>query len=148
LVKGWSVARAGEILAAAGARNFCINAGGDILTRGCPAPEPYWRIGIQHPIRRDKLAAVVAVTNQAIATSGAAERGDHIWDPHNGLAPSGVLSVTIIGPDLAAADAYATAAYAMGSAGPGWTARLSGYEAMTILADRNVLSTMGFPAVE
>jgi hypothetical protein len=35
----------------------------------------------------------------------------------------------------------------MGERGPWWTARLKGYEAMTILADGRVLSTPGFPAV-
>jgi thiamine biosynthesis lipoprotein len=147
LVKGWSAVRAAEILDAAGARNYCINAGGDIIARGRPFPDPYWRFGIQHPLLRDRLAVVVEVRDQAIATSGAYERGNHIVDPHTGRPPDDVLSVTIIGPDLAVADAYATAAYAMGKAGPAWTARLDGYEAMTILADETVLSTMGFPSV-
>ena len=57
-----------------------------------------------------------------------------------------MLSVTVVGPDLGTADAYATAAFAMGARGPHWTARLPrGYEAMTILADDQVLSTPGFP---
>ena len=62
--------------------------------------------------------------------------------------PRGILSVTIVGADLATADAYATAAYAMGLAGPAWTAWLidRGYEALIILADETVLSTSGFPA--
>lgn len=93
------------------------------------------------------MAAVVVATDLAIATSGAYERGDHIVDPHSGQSPSGLLSVTIVGPDLATADAYATAAYAMGREGPSWTARLvsAGYEAMTILDDQTVLSTPAFP---
>ncbi len=90
---------------------------------------------------------MVAITDEAIATSGASERGNHIVDPHTGRPPGGVLSVTIVGPDLTTADAYATAAYAMGTAGPAWTARLAGYQAMTILADETVLSTMGFPSI-
>ena len=147
LVKGWSIVRAAEILAAAGARNFMINAGGDIVTRGCPFPELYWRIGIQHPSDRQSLAAVVALSDRAIATSGAYERGQHIVDPHTGRPPEGILSVTIIGDDLATVDAYATAAFAMGAAGPAWTARLAGHEAMTIKADGTVLSTMGFPSL-
>ncbi|HEY1366743.1 MAG TPA: FAD:protein FMN transferase [Gaiellaceae bacterium] len=73
-------------------------------------------------------------------------RGEHVLDPHTRRPPRGVLSVTITGPDLATADAYATAAFAMGAAGPHWTARLRGYEAMTILSDERVLSTPGFPA--
>jgi FAD:protein FMN transferase len=55
--------------------------------------------------------------------------------------------VTVLGPEPATADAYATAAYAMGpDFGPPWTARLRGYEAMTILENGTVLSTGGFPA--
>ena len=56
-----------------------------------------------------------------------------------------VLSVTITGPVLADADAFATAAFAMDGRGPEWTARLVGYEAMTIMADGRVLSTAGLP---
>jgi thiamine biosynthesis lipoprotein len=83
----------------------------------------------------------------AVATSGLYERGDHIVDPSSRRAPDGVLSVTVAGPDLGTADAYATAAFAMGSDGPGWTLGLDGYEAMTILADDTVLTTPGFPQV-
>jgi FAD:protein FMN transferase len=69
-----------------------------------------------------------------------------VLDPHSGAAPTGILSVTITGPDLATADAYATAAFAMGGRrATNWTARLRGYEAMTILDDGRVLSTPGFP---
>ena len=50
--------------------------------------------------------------------------------------------------ELATADAYATAAFAMGEAGPEWTASLGLYEAMTILADGRVLLTPGFPCVK
>jgi thiamine biosynthesis lipoprotein len=51
----------------------------------------------------------------------------------------------VIGPDLGLADAYSTAAFAMGLDGPAWTIGLHGYEAMTILADRTVLCTPNFP---
>jgi FAD:protein FMN transferase len=53
--------------------------------------------------------------------------------------------VTVTGPDLGTADAYATAAFAMGAGGPAWTRGLRGYEAMTILAGDVVLYTPGFP---
>jgi FAD:protein FMN transferase len=147
LVKGWAVDRAGELLDAAGARNYSLNAGGDIRLRGAPLPEPRWRIGIQHPRVRDKIAAVVEGNDLGVATSGAYARGEHVVDPHTRRAPAGVLSVTIVGPELATADAYATAAFAMGEAGPEWTASLGLYEAMTILADDRVLLTPGFPSV-
>jgi FAD:protein FMN transferase len=148
LVKGWAVDRAGDVLDEAGARNYSLNAGGDIRLRGAPLPEPRWRVGIQHPLVRDKIAAVVEGNDVAVATSGAYARGEHVVDPHTGRPPSGVLSVTIVGPELATADAYATAAFAMGEAGPEWTASLGLYEAMTILADDRVLLTPGFPSVK
>jgi FAD:protein FMN transferase len=147
LVKGWAVDRAGDLLDQAGARNYSLNAGGDIRLRGAPLPEPRWRVGIQHPRVRDKIAAVVEGNDVAVATSGAYARGEHVVDPHTGRPPAGVLSVTIVGPELATADAYATAAFAMGEAGPEWTATLGLYDAMTILADDRVLLTPGFPSV-
>jgi len=147
LVKGWAVDRAGEVLEAGGARNYSLNAGGDIRLRGAPLPDPVWQVGIQHPRVRDRIAAVVEGSDVAVATSGAYARGEHVLDPHTGRPPAGVLSVTIVGPELATADAYATAAYAMGEAGPDWTTTLGLYEAMTILADDRVLLTRGFPSV-
>jgi thiamine biosynthesis lipoprotein len=146
LVKGWSVDRAAGLLEAAGARSFCIDAGGDVRVRG-GATGRDWRIGIRHPRQRDRVAAVLAARDLAVATSGAYERGEHIVDPHTGRPPEGVLAVTVVGPDLATADAYATAAYAMGARGPRWTARLRGYGAMTILAGDEVLSTPAFAAL-
>ena len=142
-VKGWAVERAAAILDRAGSSDYAINAGGDIRTRG------RWRIGIQHPRESQAVAKVVEGDDLAIATSGAYERGEHVRDPHTGAAPAGILSVTVTGPDLATADAYATAAYAMGSRRAiDWTARLRGYEALTILADGRVLVTPGFPSVD
>jgi FAD:protein FMN transferase len=148
LVKGWAVDRAAEILEEAGARNFAIYAGGDIVVRGRPSFDDRWHVGIRHPHRSDRVAAVLQASDLAIATSGAYARGDHVLDPHTGLPPTGLLSVTITGPELATADAYATAAFAMGARGPAWTAQLDGYEAMSILENDTVLSTPRFPAVD
>jgi thiamine biosynthesis lipoprotein len=142
-VKGWALDGAGAILAAAGARNFCLHAGGDVLVRGEPKSGRPWRVGVQHPRRRDRVAAVLAARDLGVATSGAYERGPHIVDPYRGRPPEGVLSVTIAAPDLGLADAYATAAFAMGLDGPAWTATLAGCHALTILADGRVLSTPG-----
>ena len=145
-VKGWAVERAAELLHEAGLRNYAVNAGGDIRLRGRAAPEPCWRVGIQHPTERHRVAAVVEAHDLAIATSGAYARGEHVLDPHTGRPPLDVLSVTVVGRDLGTADAYATAAYAMGGrAGARWTLGLEGYQALTILAEGTVLSTPRFP---
>src|SRR3954467_12440669 len=143
-VKGWAAAGAVARLVAAGAAGFCLNAGGDVVARGRPAPDRRWRVGVRHPAEPDRLAAVLEVEDVAVATSGEYERGAHIVDPHTGGPPTGLLSVTVVGPDLATADAYATAAFAMGADGPAWTATLAGYDAMCITSDHHVLSTPGF----
>ena len=119
LVKGWAVDRAAALLDAPGAQRFCIDAGGDLVARGGP-----WRVGVRHPRRRRRLAAALSVHDAAVATSGAYERGAHMIDPHTRRPARGALSVTVVGPDSATADAYATAAFAMGAAGPAWTAGL------------------------
>jgi thiamine biosynthesis lipoprotein len=141
VVKGWSIERAARLLEAAGACDFTINAGGDVIARGSPEPGRGWRVGIRHPLIADRVAGVLAIHDGAVATSGAYERGQHIVDPHSGLRPVGLLSVSVYGPDLAIADAYATAAFAMGTAGPAWVARQPGYGAYAITSDERVVWT-------
>jgi thiamine biosynthesis lipoprotein len=147
LVKGWAVDRGAALLDARGARNYSLNAGGDIRMRGSALPGARWRVGIQHPEHGDRVAAIVECNDLALATSGAYARGEHVVDPHTGEPPAGVASVTIAGGDLGTADAYATAAFAMGLGAPAWTATLAPYEALTILSDGTSLATAGFPSV-
>jgi thiamine biosynthesis lipoprotein len=147
-VKGWAVQAAADQLRTAGLQRFCINAGGDVVAHGRPDEEHAWRVGIRHPDDAHAVACVVdAGDGLAVATSGLYERGEHILDPGTGDAPRDVVSVTVTGPDLGLADAYATAAFAMGARGPAWTLGLDGYEAMTILSDDTVLMTPRFPQV-
>lgn len=141
-VKGWAVERAVALLEQTGATRLAVNAGGDAVVRG----DTPWRVGIQHPIEQQRLAAVVELRDAAIATSGAYERGTHIINPHNKRPADGLLSVTVLGPYLGFADAYATAAFAMGPAAPQWLATVEGYEAMVILRDQRVVCTPGFLA--
>ncbi len=131
-VKGWAVDEAADLLAAAGATAFSINAGGDAVVRGEPEPGMPWRVGIRHPGDRGALAAVLEIRDNAVATSGHYERGSHIRDPRTGAGASGLVSVTVLGPHLGTADAYATAAFAMGGQGPGWVARQEGFGVLAI----------------
>lgn len=146
-VKGWAVNGAGLLLSRAGAKRWCVNAGGDICLNGAPNGRDSWRVGIQHPVERLALAAVLGLRSGAVATSGAYERGEHVLDPHTGRPPSGILSVSIAGEELATADAYATAAFAMGESAPAFTTTIAPYEGLTMLADGTTLATPGFPLV-
>jgi thiamine biosynthesis lipoprotein len=144
VVKGWAVELAAELLAHAGARNFCINAGGDIVARGSPQAGRAWRIGIRHPRDASALSAVVQVTNLAVATSGNYERGDHIINARTGMPSGELLSLTVAGPSLALADAYATVAFAMGNDGVEWVAGRPGYSLYAVTGDGRVQYTEEF----
>ena len=146
LVKGWAVERAAAMLRHTGASRFSVNAGGDVVVCGRPSQGgSAWRVGIQHPWERDRVATVVEVVDLAVATSGRYERGDHVLDPRTGLPATGLASVTVIGPDLALADGYATAAVVLGpERGLTWLAACPGIDAMGITDDERVLLTPGF----
>jgi len=144
LVKGWAIGRVAHSLRDAGAKNFSVNAGGDAVLAGHPDDDDRWRVGIQHPRAQREIAMTLGSQDMAIATSGAYVRGAHITDPLSGQAPSGLLSVTIVGPDVATADAYATAAFAMGATrAAGFCGALDGYDAVLIRDDDTVLTTPG-----
>lgn len=116
LVKGWALERAADVLRGVPGIVFCANAGGDIVAgegREVPlAVERVWRIGISNPVDPQAVVDVVEVTRGALATSGTAQRGDHIIDPRRGgPATSPYASVTVTGPDLTWADVWATASF-------------------------------------
>ena len=142
-VKGWAAEAAAGILLAAGARTFYLGVGGDVVAYGEPEPGRAWRVGIRHPDRTDATAAVLAIRDLAVATSGLYERGDHIRDARTGTTPDDLLSVTIVATSLAQADVCATIAFAMGRDGIGWTARQPGCEVFAITSDRRVTWTPG-----
>lgn len=146
LVKGWAIDRACSILDMHGYRDFYVDAGGDVQTRGGRSGQP-WRVGVRHPLERDKVACVVLVSGSAVATSGTYEKGEHIVDPHTGEPADTFLSFTVVGPDILQTDVFATAGFAMGMAGLDFIRRTPGYEAFAIDTQLRAWSTPGFGAL-
>ncbi|MBT8225544.1 MAG: FAD:protein FMN transferase [Dactylosporangium sp.] len=146
-VKGWSAEVASARLAAAGSVNHFINAGGDVRVRGQAAPGVPWHIPVRHPWHHDGAFLMLAGTDLAVATSGTYERGFHVIDPRTGEPAQLLRSVTVTGPDLALADAYATTAVAMGEPGLGWLAGLAGYEVAVVTEDGRGFRSAGLPSV-
>jgi FAD:protein FMN transferase len=144
-VKGWSVQVASDRLVAAGAPNHCLYAGGDIRVRGESSNDRPWRVGIKHPFKPMSVAWVLASTDLAVATSGIYERGTHVVDPRRGEPATELQSVTVVGADLGTADAYATAALAMGRAALDWLPQLDGYESAVVTAAGEAFTTSGLP---
>ena len=119
-------ARRGRPPRAAGARRFALNASGDIVCAGEPVPGGGWRVGVRHPDDPATLVLVLAVRDGFVATSGLYERGAHVAHALTGEVPGAWRSITVVAPDLATADANATAALAMGGGGPAWAAARPG----------------------
>ena len=134
-VKGWAVQRVSELLRAAGSVNHCVNGGGDVQCAGWAAAGQPWRIGIADPLRRQDCVAVVTGTDLAVATSGPSERGNHIAGRAGQPAVGEFAGLTVVGPSLSLADAYATAAYAMGRQARDWLETVDGYDGYAVLPD-------------
>ncbi|MFI1420591.1 FAD:protein FMN transferase [Streptomyces sp. NPDC020731] len=148
IVKGWATERAARRLAAAGTTGVSVNGGGDVQLLGAPGAGRPWRVGVSDPLRPGGLAAVVSAAGAeelAVATSGTAERGNHIVDPRTGRpAVTDLVAVTVVAPRLTWADCWATAAFAMGSRQAlAWLESLPDVEALLITAGDEVRCTGG-----
>jgi len=116
IVKADAIEAAGRILDLAGVPAWVLNAGGDILVRGT-IDDSSSRIGIVDPDDRESLLCTVqlAGTRRALATSGSAERGEHIWRaPAPRSADHGFRQVSVVADDIVTADVLATAILAGG----------------------------------
>ncbi len=147
LVKGWAAKRAAARLSAAGITDHCVNAGGDVCVTGSGEPdEPdSWTVGITDPEEPSRLLTVVTVRGGGVATSGGYERGPLAVDPFTGVPVERLLSATVVGPELAIADALATAATAAGPDARDWLEAAPGYEALLVVPGGGVLVTSGWP---
>lgn len=159
VVKGWAAARAAGELRARGVRRFCLNAGGDVVVGDGPggdgsqgdaeggagegvAAVDAWNVGVRTPADPAAMLAVLSVSNAAVATSGAYERGAHIVDGRTGAPATALLSATVIADDLTTADILATAVFAIGPAGIDW-AVLRGARGVLALTDAGELLGAG-----
>ena len=135
-VKGWAGEKVAGLIHASGLQHFYLGIGGDYSLVGGMSAETPWRIGIVHPFDTSQLVGTVEVMTGAVATSGTAEREKHIWDPRTGTEANTFASVTVVGPRLMWADAYATTVFVMGDPGVAWVKQFAGYDVMTVPVQR------------
>ncbi|MGV8883895.1 MAG: FAD:protein FMN transferase [Rhodoglobus sp.] len=112
IVKAEATEEAGEVLDSAGCESWAINVGGDILVR---ENGDEWPTGIADPDDAGALLGSVGLdgTRRALATSGSAQRGDHIW-LGGSPGPAEFVQVSVIAGDIVTADVLATAIVAGG----------------------------------
>ena len=142
-VKGWAVEAAAGVLTDAGIHSFLISAGGDIVARGAPPEADAWQVGIRDPLDTTATLGIVELRDNAIATSGRYERGAHIWGTDD--RDEELASVSIVGPDLAVADALATAVFAAGFENIAWLGDYPDYDLIAVTSDRRVLRSPAAP---
>lgn len=165
IAKGYGVDHVARVLKRNGCSDFMVEIGGEIAASGLNRHGQPWHIQIDAPVAdscgrilHDRLT-VVELTDAAIATSGNyrnyrdmadGSRIGHTISTTTGYpVKTGTLSVSVIAPDCATADALATAAMAM----PYPEARamidsLPDAEALFVIASPDgmeVLATAGFP---
>ena len=127
LAKGYVVDVIADFLRLEKVSSFLVEIGGEIVAQGkSPKSNALWRVAIDDPQQGEerKLIQVIALDNQALATSGnyrkysiqeeTGARWAHSINPKTGEAnPSSILSVSVLAPDCMTADAYATALMVM-----------------------------------
>lgn len=121
--KGAAGMLASQELARLGVERAIINLGGNVCCLGSRPDGSPWRVGIQDPLSAGGYFTTVSCQDASVVTSGSYQRYfeadgvryHHILDPATGWpAQSGLVSVSVISPDGALADAYATAFFVLG----------------------------------
>jgi len=128
VAKGYAVDRVAELLQANGVKDYLVEIGGEIRVSGRNPQSRTWSVGLQKPIddasaNVPNLQAVLPLSSGAVATSGNYrnyyERDGHKFahtiDPRKGYpVRHTLLSATVLAPNCATADAYATAFMVLG----------------------------------
>ena len=76
---------------------FTISTAPRLQPAGVAGDDRPWRVGVSDPARSHGVVALVDATDLAVATSGRAERGEHIWNGSAQAKPE-ILSFSVIGP--------------------------------------------------
>jgi FAD:protein FMN transferase len=144
VVKALAMDRAGRELVEAGMDDWCLNVGGDVLISGRAGFDEKWTVGIVDPCDRSELltSATFRDSRRACATSGSAERGDHIWTVDSG--PAQFVQATVLADDIVTADVLATAIVAGGPRALDQICATWDIDAMTVDTAGELRMTSGF----
>ena len=121
IAKGYAVDEVARLIKTSGVENFFVEIGGEIVASGTNKGDE-WVIGVERPDNKSPIA--VKLKDTSIATSGnyrnffiwEGKKYMHIFNPESGFpANNDLASVSVIHPQSALSDAYATAMMAMGS---------------------------------
>ncbi|MBX3439597.1 MAG: FAD:protein FMN transferase [Planctomycetaceae bacterium] len=121
--KGYAIDRAAEHMKHEGVQNFLVHGGhSSLFAAGDHYGQGGWPVGIKNPLLTERRYATLLLDDCGLSTSGSniqyfryeGRRYGHILDPRTGWPAEGLLSVTVLAPTAAEADALSTAFYVMG----------------------------------
>jgi len=145
-VKARAMQAAADELLDSGFSDWCLNAGGDVLCAGHQPDESAWRVGVVDPSDRSALLFAISVdgTRHAVATSGSAERGDHIWAATTN--DRTFVQATVVADDIETADVLATAIIAGGPSALASIVERWSVDVLTVARDGAMTATPGLTA--
>ncbi|MDR2954080.1 MAG: FAD:protein FMN transferase [Prevotella sp.] len=122
IAKGYATDVIAALLEKHGIKNYMVNIGGEIRSRGYNEKGRCWRAGITQPVDDgifdyEHLQTILKVCDRSMATSGDyrkyyikdGKRYSHTINPKTGYpAETNILSATVLADDCMTADAYAT----------------------------------------
>jgi thiamine biosynthesis lipoprotein len=123
--KGLAVRWAADLLGEAG-RASLVEAGGDLMALGAGPDGDGWMVAVESPLGDPDPAAVLRVTDRAVATSSTRVRSwtvggaevHHLIDPRTGRsADTDLASVTVVGDDPALSEVWSKALFVTGRGG-------------------------------
>lgn len=131
IAKGYGVDRVARVLREHNVRNYMVEIGGEVVVKGRNPEGKDWQIGVSKPVdnkdgAQTELQTVLSLHDCAVATSGNyrnfyikdGHKYAHTIDPRTGRpVQHSLLSATVMAPDCATADAYATAFMVLGIEG-------------------------------
>ena len=151
--KGYAADKARQLMELKGVKAGIINASGDLATWGKPPHGKVWRIGVTNPFNEEKVIAVLPLKRQAVTTSGSYEkyvefngkRYAHIINPVTGYPATGLISVTVVGPNAEMANGFSTSIMVLGQEkGLALLRQFPDYSAVIITDDGKVVKSGNF----
>lgn len=152
--KGYTAQAVCDLLAESGVQSAILSLGGNVQTLGQTKPDgTQWQVAVTDPHDTGAYAGILSVGQTAAVTSGGYQRYFeqdgatyiHIIDPATGYpVDNDLLSVTVVTPDGAMADALSTAMFVLGKDGAlAYYREQGGIELVLITKDDHVLVTPG-----
>ena len=153
LGEGYATDKCRDMMLKRGIKAGIVNGSGDMSAWGRQPDGSEWVIGINDPVHRGKLFAIVPLREGAVVTSGSYEkyvtfngtRYSHIINPATGYPATGLTSVTVFGPNAGEANGFSTSVMVLGKKeGLKLLSRFPAYSCLLITDDGEIVTSPNF----